>query len=195
IASSTAQKNSFELLVHIMTGGKAGMYLSNLKINDLVQFQGPAGIFTLRESERDKVFLSTGCGIAPIRSILKSIIYHPSTRYFLFWGFSTFKDVYIYDELKRIKAQNPNFNFTICLSRETNLDMIPVEDRKHFMLGHITDGFNKFLELPLQGEQVTSYKLQESDFYLCSRREVIDSLKIYLASIGALKEQVYFEKF
>ncbi|MDO8609673.1 MAG: FAD-binding oxidoreductase, partial [bacterium] len=33
IASSTAQKNSFELLVHIMTGGKAGMYLSNLKIN------------------------------------------------------------------------------------------------------------------------------------------------------------------
>ncbi|MDO8741758.1 MAG: FAD-binding oxidoreductase, partial [Candidatus Roizmanbacteria bacterium] len=45
IASSTAEKNSFELIIQIIPGGLASGYLSGLKVKDELIFQGPAGFF------------------------------------------------------------------------------------------------------------------------------------------------------
>lgn len=188
IASSNSIKNSFELMIKIIPGGIAGEYLSRLEIGHTVNFQGPAGVFVMRESVRSKVFLVTGTGIAPILSMLRS----SSTQIqhqMLLWGLPYYNDVCLFDELKQLHS-NPllNFQFKICLSREPNLEMVSENDKKYFVVGRITAG----LDLCIQNAECL---ISNSDFYLCSGRDIIDSLKALLFEKGVPKEQVFFEKF
>ncbi|MDO9027763.1 MAG: FAD-binding oxidoreductase [Candidatus Roizmanbacteria bacterium] len=180
IASSAAEKNSFELIIQIISGGLASNYLSNLKVKDEIVFQGPAGMFRLKENDRPKIFLATGTGIAPVRSILKNFQFS-IFNFQLFWGLKNYQDVYLLDELKQ-------FNPTICLSREQNLGMISENDKKYFELGHIDQCLEKQLEN--YGLRITDY-----DFYLCGRREAVESLRLFLINKGVLQENIYFEKF
>ena len=181
IASPNTKKNSFELIIEIIPGGLASNYLFSLKENTEVVFQGPAGLFKLKENDRTKIFMVTGTGIAPILSMIKS-------GYQIFWGLKFYKDVYLLDELKSYKLQVINFDFKICLSREQNLDMIPKEDQKYFEIGHVDTCFEK---------QLTDYELRIKDyeFYLCGGRDIVESLKRFLLRKNIQKEDIVFEKF
>lgn len=72
IASPDYSKKSFELVVEIVVDGLGSEYLKNLRIGDQTIFQGPSGLFTIKKTIRPKIFLATGTGIAPIRSMIKS---------------------------------------------------------------------------------------------------------------------------
>ncbi len=172
IASSPAEKNSFELIIQIIPGGLASNYLFSLKEKTEVIFQGPAGMFGLKENNQPKIFLTTGTGIAPVKSMLESYQL-PVSSYSLFWGLKTYKDIYLFDELKE-------FNLKICLSREQNRDIIPDKDRKYFELGHV-DSYS-----PL---------LATADYYLCGGRQIVESLREFLVAKNIPKENIYFEKF
>ncbi|MFN4212960.1 MAG: FAD-binding oxidoreductase [Microgenomates group bacterium] len=133
IASPDWQKDTFELLVQTVEGGVGSTYLLNLKIGEEAIFQGPAGMFTLKDSPtgapRPKIFLATGTGLAPVRSMIKSEIKklryeeikklsneaikeenkNPNfsishfPNFYLFWGLRYFSDVYFLEELKEIE--------------------------------------------------------------------------------------------
>jgi len=182
IASRNIVKNSFELIVEIVPGGLASNYLFSLSEKTEVVFQGPAGMFGLKENDRSKIFLVTGTGIAPIRSMLNSKFETQNPKYFLFWGQKNYKDVYLFDELKQ-------FNLKICLSREQNFEMIPEADKRFFELGHVDSCFEKqfnFEEIKQQNN---------FDFYLCGGRLVVESLKQFLLSKNIPQENIIFEKF
>ncbi len=223
IASSNTLTDEFELLIKLIPNGCASKYLEKLEIGSETTFQGPAGMFILRESQRERIFIVTGTGYAPVRSMLLSLmvedrsskiefeagrskleknqtstfqpqnpssILHPpsSNSFYLFLGFPYYKDVFLLDELKSLQSSIFNLQSYICLSREQNLDMIPEEDKKYFFLGRVTNGFDQLL--------TTNHQLlTNSDYYLCSGRHIIESLKQYLYEKGALKEQIFFEKF
>lgn len=70
IASPSSVKDHIELLVQMVNGGVASTYYKNLQPGDEIIFDGPAGVFTLQSPDKEKIFLATGTGIAPIRSIL-----------------------------------------------------------------------------------------------------------------------------
>ncbi len=190
IASPNTITNEFELLVKLVPNGCASCYFEKLNINDEVEFQGTAGMFTLKENPRNKIGMVTGTGYAPVRSMLlsNSKFQPPNSKFYLFFGFPYYKDVFLFDELKQLSEKNPNFKFYICLSREQNLDMIPEEDKKYFLLGRVTHGFEQLIEN-------CKLKIENFDYYLCSGRDVVESLKEYVYQKGAPKEQVYFEKF
>lgn len=190
IASPNTITHEFELLIKLIPNGCASTYLEKLNLNDSIEFQGPAGMFTLRESPREKIALVTGTGYAPVRSMLltNAKLQTLNSKFYLFFGFPYYKDIFLFDELKDLKSHIPNLKFYICLSREQNLDMVPEGDKQYFLLGRVTTGFEKLL--------ATNYQLPtNSDFYLCSGREVVESLKQYVYEKRAPKEQVYFEKF
>ena len=87
IASSDSQKESFELLVKLMPEGLASDYFRGLEIGDSAYFQGPAGLFTLKSEDKQKIFLATGTGIAPVRSQISSYLEKDGlSELFLFWG-------------------------------------------------------------------------------------------------------------
>jgi len=208
IASSATEKNSFKLIIQIIPGGLASSYLSNLKVKDEIIFQGPAGMFGLKENDRSKIFLVTGTGIAPVRSMLISNIKNQiskmqfkNQKYHLFWGLKTYKDAYLLDELKELtttvipapddtRRQAPaRIHLKICLSREQNLDMIPEIDKKFFELGRVDSCFEKQLN------NLTIKQLNNFDFYLCGGRQIVESLRQFLVAKNVPKENIYFEKF
>jgi Na+-transporting NADH:ubiquinone oxidoreductase subunit F len=190
ISSSTSDKNSFQLIIEIIPGGLASNYLSSLEEGKEVVFQGPGGLFNLKENNNNKIFMITGTGIAPILSIIKSEFKIKNLKFKikLFWGIKNYTDIYLIDELKNLEFQISNFKFQICLSREENLDMIPEEDKKYFELGHIDACFEKLAPKPYS--LITS-----SEFYLCGSRSVVESLKLFLLSKNIPKENIIFEKF
>src|SRR3989338_338381 len=78
----------FEIVVEIFVNGLASDYLITRQINDQVIFKGPAGVFHLKNNDQviNRIFLATGTGIAPIKSMILSTISQTNIKYQLFWG-------------------------------------------------------------------------------------------------------------
>lgn len=179
IFSSNKIKNQIEFLIEIIPGGLASTYFFNLKISDQTEFIGPVGQFNLRENQKQKIFLATGTGIAPIISILTS--YQLSiNNYYIFWGLRKYQDVYLLDKLKQ-------FNVKICLSREKDLNIVLANDRQYFDRGHINEVMEKYLDF--------KSLIINSEFYLCGGRNIVESLQQNLLSKGVLPENIVLEKF
>jgi len=194
IASPPTEKNSFELLIKIVENGIGTNYLKNLEINSEVKFSGPAGMFGLKEDNKDKIFLATGTGLAPLRSIIKMLSVKHETlkvnqpKIILFWGLQKISDCCLIDELKQYATNLPGFGYKICLSREENLDGVNKDDRQNFTLGRITKGFDELIGD--KKELVNNF-----DYYFCGNRDVVESVRTFLNEKGANKENLYFERY
>jgi Na+-transporting NADH:ubiquinone oxidoreductase subunit F len=194
ICSPDYIKDSFELVVEMVPGGLGSTYFDNLKVGDRVDFQGPAGCFTLKATSRDKIFLATGTGIAPIKSMIYEV---QSSKFkvqsYLFWGLKTRQDVYFLEELKQLSNETmEQFKFYICLSREKDLAGL---DPHYFMSGHINDGLQQLMSnfpaLPA-GRQ---FPISNFEYYICGSREVVSSMVEFLQKQKIAKENIFFEKF
>jgi len=100
IASPKKDKKTFELLVKLVEGGAASTFFEKIKIGQEANFFGPFGSFTIRSNDKNKIFLATGTGIAPIRSQIQSFLPNTSLSLFLFWGLKSRNDVYFLKNLK-----------------------------------------------------------------------------------------------
>lgn len=74
--SSTPSDTEIELLIKNYTGGQFSNYLFNeAKVNDLLRIEGPKGTYILpKDIPQNILFISTGTGIAPNLSLIKSIL-------------------------------------------------------------------------------------------------------------------------
>ena len=185
ISSESQNTKGFDLLVKRVPNGIASTYLDGLQVGETASFQGPAGVFTMKDSDiaKPKVFLATSSGIAPIYSMLKSKILDGTTneKWNLFWGVRTAKDLYWVKEFEELKQKNPQFQYTFCLSRETELS--PESMPGECTLGRIDACFQK------------NVFEANSEYYICGSVEAVESLRQSLLSKGVEKKQIHFEKF
>ncbi len=119
IASPPSQTETVTLLLNLVPGGPGSTYLFSLKEGDETQFKGPAGAFRLRDDPaRDHLFVATGTGIAPIRSMLLALFEKDAAgSVTLFWGLRSRRDLYYQDKLAAWAKAHPRFTFTTTLSR------------------------------------------------------------------------------
>lgn len=190
IFSPNNLKNQVELLVKIIPGGLTSSYLKKLELGTRVDFQGPAGLLNLKQNSKNKVFLATSTGLAPLWSMIVSYLKRTgatdSPKIYLFFGLRNFADVFLLDELKQLSSSYPQFKFFISFSRELNLKQVSVEDQKYFRVGRINSAFE---------EIISQQCVNDFDYYLCGSREVVESLNQHLLSKGVIKENILFEKF
>ena len=72
IASPPGERERILLVLNLVQGGPGSSYLFGLRVGARTSFKGPAGAFYLRDDGgRDLLFVATGTGIAPIRSVNK----------------------------------------------------------------------------------------------------------------------------
>jgi CDP-4-dehydro-6-deoxyglucose reductase, E3 len=117
IASPPSNRRVIDLLLNLVPGGPGSEYLFSLKSGDPVSFRGPAGTFVLREyPARRLLFVATGTGIAPIRSMIHARLPSP-TPVTLIWGLRHERDLYYQDELAELAERFPEFSYTITLSQ------------------------------------------------------------------------------
>lgn len=185
IASPPSQKKSIELLIEAVPNGIGSTHITNLQEDDTITLQGPAGLFTIKDPNKQSIFLATGTGIAPMRSILKQLLSSQqkspqtsSPKYQLFWGLKYYADVYLFEELQQMAEEHPSFSFTICLSREKHLDMIEYIPRTFFCTGRMNPPIDNAYH-----------------YYICGSRHVVEDVKNDIFEKGVPKEQVHFEKF
>ena len=119
IASSPSVSRTISVLFNLVPHGPGSGYLFGLREGDRTNFTGPAGNFYLRDDPtRDLLFVATGTGIAPIRSMLLANAERSQpSRTTLFWGLRSQRDLYYEDELSRLNREWPGSSHTITLSR------------------------------------------------------------------------------
>lgn len=119
IASPPSTRDRVRLLFNLVAGGPGSTYLYGLKEGEQVAFKGPAGSFFLRdEPTKHLLFVATGTGIAPFRSMLLSLLERNTGQPLtLYWGLRYERDLYYQDELAEWAARYPAFTFITTLSQ------------------------------------------------------------------------------
>ena len=118
IASPPYESDRVAIVFNRVPGGRGSTYLFSLREGDTVAFEGPQGSFQLRERTRDMLFVATGTGIAPVRSMLLDLTrsgYTGAAR--LYWGLRTQQDLYYQQEFETLTGRHPNVSVAITLSR------------------------------------------------------------------------------
>jgi NAD(P)H-flavin reductase len=180
ITTPPSQTDSFEVCADITPMGPGSKMLVNAKPGDIVEFVGPLGKFIIdRESLRQPVFIATGTGIAPIRSMiyefLESEVRSKKQEATLFWGVRYEEDIFWNEEFMKLEDQHQHFQYYLTLSQPTDT----WKGRK----GYVTDHLNHLKDLA------------KHDFYLCGNRVTIDSIRELLVHRGVPSEQVKMELF
>ena len=119
IASQPSQSDVVTLLFNMVLGGPGSGFLFHLEEGDKTHFKGPAGNFYLREDQgRELLFVASGTGIAPIRSMLLANAERPDPRpATLFWGLRSQRDLYYQEELLDLIGRTPTLTAVTTLSR------------------------------------------------------------------------------
>jgi CDP-4-dehydro-6-deoxyglucose reductase, E3 len=119
IASQPSRTNVLTLLFNLVPGGPGSGFLFHLKAGEKMHFKGPAGNFYLRDDpNRELLFIASGTGIAPIRSMLLANAEHPDARpATLFWGLRSQRDLYYQEELAELTRRIPSLTVITTLSR------------------------------------------------------------------------------
>ncbi len=103
---------------HVPGGFFTGHVFSQMKEKDLLRFQGPFGMFFLREdSDRPAILVAGGTGFAPIKGILEYAFAKGIKRpLHLYWGVRARRDLYLPDLPQAWAREHKNFKFTPVLS-------------------------------------------------------------------------------
>lgn len=118
--ASPSGTEEIELIIKNYQGGAMSSYWFGLaKVNDLLRLEIPKGTFFLRNHSgvENLVFLATGTGIAPIKSILESSINQSKLvqfkRIIVLWGMKYEKEIFW-------KPNSESIEFMSVLSRESH---------------------------------------------------------------------------
>ena len=119
IASPPAQQGQVTLVFNLVVGGPGSTYLYSLRVGDRTTFKGPAGSFYLKDDgTRDLLFVATGTGIAPVRSMIAARLERGTPQAVtLFWGLRSQRDLYYQEEFRSLAHQFPQFSFITTLSQ------------------------------------------------------------------------------
>ena len=121
MASPPHDNSRFALCLNRVQDGFMSNFLCDMREGEEIRCQSPFGDFILRSPMRDTIFIATGTGIAPFRSILHWLLADPARhqekQLLLVFGSRTEKDVYYADEFRRLSAEHPNFHYLPTLSR------------------------------------------------------------------------------
>lgn len=184
IASMPDKDHGVEVLVDISPQGDGALYLGSLAPGDTVEFMAPVGQFVIDESndakekEKELVFIATGSGISPVRSMLLDLLEtKKDTRPMsLHWGLRYADELFWEEDLRRLDEYYDNFTFDIVLSR-------PPETWP-LCRGRVTDC------LRTHGQT-----WNEKGFYLCGSKAMIEDVKKLLVAKGVDEARIHNEKF
>lgn len=121
IASAPSENGHFALCLNRVQDGYMSNFLCDMKEGEELACQGPFGDFILRPPMRDTIFIATGTGIAPFRSMLHWLFAdaarHQNKQIWLVYGNRTEEDIYYHAEFLQFARDHENFHYLPTLSR------------------------------------------------------------------------------
>ena len=170
----------FALCLNRVQDGYMSNYLCDLPEGAAISAQGPFGNFILRPPLRDTIFIATGTGIAPYRSMLQWLFADPSRHqdkeFWLVFGSRTQRDIYYHDEFLRLAADHPNFHYMPTLSRGS--------DNWPGLRGYVQEHVRALAEGHL-----------DRHAYVCGLDKMVSANRELLKSLGWDRKSILYEKY
>jgi ferredoxin-NADP reductase len=197
IASPPDDSNKFALCLNRVQDGFMSNFLCDTKEGDEIRCQGPFGDFILRPPMRDTIFIATGTGIAPFRSMLHWLLgsiaefdkdgrgrpspidarsRHLGHQLYLIFGNRTERDIYYHDEFQRLASEHANFHYLPTLSRG----------------GPDWQGLRGYVQ-----EHVSTTAQGRTDMhaYICGLDKMVKANRELLKSMGWDRKLILYEKY
>ena len=128
LANAPHDDDFLQLHVRNIVGGAFTQHIfTTMKERDILRFKGPLGTFFLREdSEKPVLFVASGTGFAPIKSIIEHVLHSGIKRSMHFyWGGRKLTDLYMLEQAREWEARG--IKFTPVLSESVPTDVWPGE--------------------------------------------------------------------
>jgi len=180
IASPPADDNRFALCLNRVQDGYMSNFLCDMQEGEEIACQGPLGDFILRPPMRDTLFIATGTGIAPLRSMLHWLLTdadrHQAKQLWLVFGNRTENDIYYHHEFLRLAAEHPNFHYLPTLSRGN--------DRWQGLRGYVQ-------------QHVPAIARGRTDMhaYICGLEKMVKANRELLKLLGWDRKAILYEKY
>jgi ferredoxin-NADP reductase len=180
IASPPVDDDRFALCLNRVQDGFLSNFLCDMKEGDQVHCQGPFGDFILRPPMRDTVFIATGTGIAPFRSMLHWLLAdasrHQNKQLWLVFGNRTEKDIYYHDEFLALAEQHRNFCYLPTLSRGSE----EWSGRRGYVQEHVPG---------------IVYGRSDLHAYICGLEKMVGANRALLKALGWDRKSILYEKY
>ena len=176
IANAMSEKGDIELQIRRVEGGAMSSFLrENLAINQLMRMEGPKGTFFVRESNKPLIFLATGTGIAPVKSMVEDLINKETKRQVhIYWGMRHENELYC-RSLNELASHHSNVYFIPVLSRDEKWNGIK---------GHVQDAVLSDFD-----------SLIDYEVYACGSINMILDAKEKLIKKELSENAFYFDAF
>ena len=173
--------NRFALCLNRVEDGIVSPWLFRLQPGDEIDVHEPLGYFTLRHPGHRAVFVATGTGIAPFRSMLLDHLPKTEPHITLLFGVRYEEGLLYREELENLAKQYPNFRFLPTITRPT-----PAwKGRTGRVQAHLDEA------LALR----TPEELATIDVYICGLKEMVDDVRKNLKQRGFDRKQIIYEKY
>lgn len=180
--ASPPEWKEVELCVKLVESGPGTNYLNKLRAGDTLDAQAPFGDFVLdHDQNAPALFIGTGTGLAPLRSMVLSSEWKSSAPFGFLLGVRDERDI-IYPELFGPSAPEcfRNSDHTrICLSRPTGQWV--------GFKGRVTDY--------LRDLEKNGWDFSKTHVYLCGSGAMLAEVKEILAAKNVDKELIHVEKY
>ncbi len=169
--------NRFEICLDLVPDGYFSPHLFEMQPGGTVEMSAPLGYFVLRNPGKDSIFVATGTGVAPFRSILSAYLGQGDERMItLIFGVRYEENLLYREEFEALASGHQNFRFWPTLSR-------PGTEWKG-RTGHV----QKHL-LEAIGDR------RDIDVYICGLKLMVDDVRAILKGLGFDRKQIIFEKY
>ena len=178
--TSSRESGQLEFVIKIYPDGLFSHFLdARLAVGDRLSLTGPFGVFTLRDSDENLVFVGGGAGMAPILSLLRSmaerVISRKATYYY---GARGRRDLCFEAELRALETTLPDFRYVPALSEPG-----PDEDWDG-ETGLITDVVKRH-----------ETGLKNVHAYVCGPPPMVEAALPLLEILGVPEKRIYYDKF
>jgi len=177
--ASAPNGNRFDLHIRRIPGGLfTDTRLPGLAEGAALDVELPLGSFFLRKEDfRPLLMVATGTGLAPIKSILESLMDDPDCPpSLLYWGAREPGGLYLHDDIARWGARLPEFAYRPVLSRPG----AGWEGRQ----GYVQDAVIADID-----------DLSDYSIYLCGSPTMVASAKAAFVANGASLNHIYADSF
>ena len=180
IASPPGEDPRFALCLNRVQDGFMSNFLCDMKAGDEIACQGPFGDFILHPPMRDTLFIATGTGIAPFRSMLHWLLAdasrHQEKQLWLLFGNRYEKDIYYHDEFLALARQHSNFHYLPILSRGD----VEWQGLRGYVQQHVPE--------IVQGRS-------DVQAYICGLDKMVKANRELLKSMGWDRKSIHYEKY
>jgi len=173
---SIPSDESIALCIKIVPDGLGSLFINQTKIGDSLSFYGPAGQFTVNESNSPLHFVATGVGMAPIIALIREEleVRNNKQNIDLLFGLYHEKDIFWFELLEGLTEKYKNFKYNITLSEPSE----HWKGLREIVTKHLPEEVDK-----------------DSHYYLCGNPNMVNDVKNYLIEHDLPKTNIHHEIF